>query len=90
MFVITDVLCSGDCIYRLQDVESLLATLMSDAELRARKLELASQIALDCEQKFDLAKDGLLELQKAIRIPRMEENEDQRQLDKQKKSLQVS
>jgi len=82
--------CSGDCIYRLQDVESLLATLTSDAELRARKLELASQIALDCEQKFDLAKDGLLELQKAIQIPsRMEENEDQRQLDKQKKCLQV-
>lgn len=83
-------MCSGDCIYRLQDVESLLATLMSDAELRARKLELASQIALDCEQKFDLTKDGLLELQKAIQIPsRMEENEDQRQLDKQKKCLQV-
>lgn len=80
----------GECIYRLQDVESLLATLMCDAEARATKLELASQVALDCEQKFDLAKEGLLEIQKMIKVPRNDDDEYSRPLDEEKKLLQVN
>lgn len=84
------LILSGEYIHRLQDVEGLLATLVSDAEARSVKLELASQAALDCDQKFDLAREGLLEAQKKIKPPRNDEIEFPRPLQQQKELLQVN